>query len=312
ILLVVVLGSFGYYLPKVKEKPKPAEIICAKEGEKVNRNPLLGPTDKKCCEDLFEWRESRSYSICLKPTKEGIIIESPKENELIKSPLKIKGKAKSSWFFEGQFLVQIYDKENNLLGSSVVKAKEDWTGDKFVSFEGDLEFSIPESSSGKLVFLSANPSGLPENQQVFLVNIRFEKEKFTKVLLYYYNPAKDKDESGNIKCSKDGLVPIEREIPITQTPIKDTIELLLRGKENLTEKEISQGITTEYPLEGFSLKSVNLKENGTLILEFQDPKGKTTGGSCRAKILWIQIEETAKQFPNVKRVEFLPQELFQP
>ncbi len=43
------------------------ELGCAKEGEKVNRNPLLGPTDKKCCEGLVEVRVSRSYSICQKP-----------------------------------------------------------------------------------------------------------------------------------------------------------------------------------------------------------------------------------------------------
>ncbi|MGB9598670.1 MAG: hypothetical protein ACPLZH_02395, partial [Minisyncoccales bacterium] len=98
-----------------------------------------------------------------------------------------------------------------------------------------------------------------------------EKPKMRKVLLYYYNPEKDKDEKGNIKCSRDGLVPIEREIPITKTPIQDTINLLLKGKENLTEKEKSQGITTEYPLESFKLKSANLKPDGTLILEFEDP-----------------------------------------
>jgi spore germination protein GerM len=133
-----------------------------------------------------------------------------------------------------------------------------------------------------------------------------------KVLLYYYNPEKDKDENGNIKCSRDGLVAIEREIPVSQTPIKDTIELLLKGKENLTQKELTQGITTEFPLDGFKLKSVNLKSDGTLILEFEDPLSKTVGGACRVGILWFQIEATAKQFPQVKQVKFLPEELFQP
>ena len=28
--------------------------------------------------------------------------------------------------------------------------------------------------------------------------------------------------------------------------------------------------------------------------------------------LWYQIEETAKQFPDIKKVEFEPEELFQP
>ena len=38
---------------------------CAKEGEQVNRNPLLGPTNRKCCFGLTEIRVSKSYSICV-------------------------------------------------------------------------------------------------------------------------------------------------------------------------------------------------------------------------------------------------------
>jgi spore germination protein GerM len=108
------------------------------------------------------------------------------------------------------------------------------------------------------------------------------------------------------------LVSVERLIPVYQTPIKDTIELLLKGKENLTEEELAQGITTEFPLDDFRLKSVNLKSDGTLILEFEDPLNKTVGGACRVGILWFQVEATAKQFPQVKNVQFLPETLFQP
>ncbi len=39
---------------------------CAKEGERVNRNPLMGSTDKECCPGLVENRVSKSYSICEK------------------------------------------------------------------------------------------------------------------------------------------------------------------------------------------------------------------------------------------------------
>ncbi|PJB99639.1 MAG: hypothetical protein CO077_00650 [Candidatus Nealsonbacteria bacterium CG_4_9_14_0_8_um_filter_35_12] len=136
--------------------------------------------------------------------------------------------------------------------------------------------------------------------------------KLRKVLLYYYNPENDKDESGNTMCSRKGLVAIEREITLTKTPIQDTINLLLKGKENLTDFDRAQGITTEYPLEGFSLVETNFKEDGTLILKFNDPLNKTGGGSCRVGILWFQIEATAKQFSGVKKVQFLPEELFQP
>jgi len=295
-----------------KDCQKEAEVSCAKEGEKVNRNPLIGSTDQKCCQGLVEWRESKSYSVCLKPTKEGIIIDFPKENEKIKSPLKITGKAKGNWFFEAEFTVELYDQNDNFLGKTILTAKDNWMTENFVAFEGILEFSGPKTNFGKIRFLSSNPSGLSEHQKIFEMPVQFEVASLRKVLLYYYNSEKDKDEKGNIKCSREGLVPIEREIPLSQTPIKDTIELLLKGKENLTEKDILQGITTEFPLDGFKLKSANLKEDGTLILEFEDAQNKTTGGACRVGILWFQIEQTAKQFSQVKKVQFLPETLFQP
>lgn len=129
------------------------------------------------------------------------------------------------------------------------------------------------------------------------------------VKLYYYNPKLDQDETGNILCSHKGLVAVERKIPLSKTPIQDTIKLLITGQ--LTDTEKSQGITTEYPLEGFSLTETNLKPDGTLILKFEDLLNKTSGGSCRVGILWFQIEATAQQFPEVQKVRFLPEELFQ-
>ncbi len=139
-----------------------------------------------------------------------------------------------------------------------------------------------------------------------------EKPQAEKTIkLYYYNPELDRDESGNIACGRKGLSPVEKKIPITKTPIQDAINLLLKGKENLTQTDKTQGIITEYPLEGLVLKGASLKD-GVLTLEFDDPKNKTVGGSCRVGILWFQVEATAKQFPEVRQVRFLPEEIFQP
>ncbi|MBP9718551.1 GerMN domain-containing protein [Candidatus Gracilibacteria bacterium] len=131
----------------------------------------------------------------------------------------------------------------------------------------------------------------------------------TNVSLYYYNADKDKNAIGNIECSRNGLVAVQRSIPETATPIEDTINLLLKGE--LTPQEKAEGITTEYPLPGFRLLSTTL-ENGILTLQFSDPENKTGGGSCRVGILWFQIEATAQQLSGVIRVQFKPEELFQP
>jgi len=129
------------------------------------------------------------------------------------------------------------------------------------------------------------------------------------VKLYYYNPSLDVDEPGNILCSRQGLVPVEREV-VNEPVIENTIRLLFKGQ--LTETERTSGITTEYPLEGFSLEKANLSADGMLTLTFSDPSNKTVGGACRVGILWFQIEATAKQFSGVKSVRFWPEELFQP
>jgi len=241
--------------------------------------------------------------------EKDIIVFSPQSNQKIKSPLKIEGKARGTWFFEATFPVKLLDEEGKEVVISYVQTTDDWMTEDFVIFEGDLVFGIPKTKSGILRFLSANPSGLPEHQKVFEVPVQFEKVLTREVLLYYYNPENDRDETGNIKCSRDGLVALEREIPISQTPIQDTINLLLEGK--LTEEEKFQGITTEYPLGSLKLLGANL-EDGVLTLEFEDPLNKTSGGACRVGVLWFQIEATAKQFEEVEGVYFLPEELFQP
>ena len=294
IIILIILG--GIYLFTKREKG----VVCTQDV-------------KECPDGSFVSRVAPDCNFASCPgEKEGILVSLPKRNQKIKSPLKIEGEARGFWFFEAQFSVELYDVNENFLGRAILTAKDDWMTENFVFFEGELEFAQSATSLGTLRFLSDNPSGLPENQKIFEVPIQFEEISYRKVLLYYYNPELDRDETGNTKCSRDGLVPIERDIPITKTPIQDTINLLLKGKENLTETEIRQGITTEYPLEGFSLSEVNFKEDGTLILKFNDPLNKTVGGSCRVGILWFQIEATAKQFSEVKRVEFLPEELFQP
>ncbi|MGB9609112.1 MAG: GerMN domain-containing protein, partial [Minisyncoccia bacterium] len=207
---------------------------------------------------------------------------------------------------------ELYDQNNNLLGQTILRAKSDWMTENFIDFEGVMNFKKPETKYGKLMFLSANPSGIIEYQKVYFLPVEFENINYQKVLLYYYNPLKDKDENGNILCSEKGLISIQKEIPFSQTPIKDAIELLLNGVNNLTLKEKESGITTDFPLSQFKLKSLNLKADGTLILEFDDPLNQTSGGSCRSKILWLQIDQTAKQFNQVKKVEFRPEYLFQP
>lgn len=127
------------------------------------------------------------------------------------------------------------------------------------------------------------------------------------VELFYYNRDKDELISENVpSCDPkyDPFVSVSREIPLTTTPIKDTLELLLKGE--LTTAEKAAGFETEFPLDGFSVKSVVLKD-GVLTVEFNDQFSKSNGGSCRTFNLQMQIEKTLKQFSEVTEIKYVPE-----
>ncbi len=238
----------------------------------------------------------------------NIHLFSPEPNTMISSPFHITGEARGSWYFEASFPIKLIDAHGNELVRTHAQAQRDWMTDAFVPFTGDLLFTQPTTASGTLILEKDNPSGLPEHSAEVRIPVRFNPQQ-TTVRLYYYNPKNDVDSSGAIRCSPQGLMAVTREIPKTMTPIQDAIRELLKGA--LTPEELAQGITTEYPLPGLNLKGAALKD-GSLTLEFDDPRNTTSGGSCRIGILWSQIEATAKQFTEVKQVAFKPDTLFQP
>ena len=106
-------------------------------------------------------------------TSNNVIIDSPKENSVISSPLKITGKAKGSWFFEASFPVQVLDENGKVLGESYAQAQGDWMTADFVPFESLINFSKPSTDTGLLVFKKDNPSGLPENDSEYLLPVKF-------------------------------------------------------------------------------------------------------------------------------------------
>lgn len=109
-------------------------------------------------------------------------------------------------------------------------------------------------------------------------------------------------------CLRESVLPVEREIPLSKTPIRDTMELLLKGQ--ITDKEKQEGFS---PVSNrLKLTDVNLKENGNLILEFEVLSGYSMGGSCLNGLIGAEIIKTAQQFFEVKTIEILPYYLLQP
>lgn len=102
-----------------------------------------------------------------------IKVESPLSGEKITSPLRVTGKARGSWFFEGIFAGVLLDGNRKTVGVGIMKAEGDWMTENFVKFSGEIPYSGQGTENGILLLRSDNPSGQPANQKEIKIPIKF-------------------------------------------------------------------------------------------------------------------------------------------
>ncbi len=216
-------------------------------------------------------------------------------NQIVDSPLVIKGEARGFWYFEGSFPVKIFDENNNLLGVAPTQAQGDWMTESFVPFEVSLAFSTSTTKKGTLVLEKDNPSGLPENADEFRIPVVFrdlaaQGEKIV-VKAFFNNSNLDPESS----CNK--VFPVERAVDKTQAVAMAALDELLKG---VSEEEKSQGYFTSINA-GVKINKLVI-ENGTAEVDFDEQLEFQAGGSCRVSAIRSQIIQTLKQFPTIENV----------
>lgn len=104
-----------------------------------------------------------------------VILDTPKENEKISSPLTVSGKARGNWFFEANLPLVLTNWDGLIIAEGYATAQEDWMTEDFVPFEGVIEFAKPEyGERGFLIVKKDNPSGLPEHDDAVEIMVFFE------------------------------------------------------------------------------------------------------------------------------------------
>lgn len=149
VLLLIILG-IGYVVKFARENYKNIEPIPI---ETVDNTPET-PVDTHA--DL-------------------IVVDFPKPNDKITSPLTITGKARGYWYFEASFPVELYDANNVLvpLTPGYIMATGDWMTTDFVPFSATLTFTPPATPTGTLVLKKDNPSGDPAKDDSISIPVKF-------------------------------------------------------------------------------------------------------------------------------------------
>lgn len=106
-----------------------------------------------------------------------IRVDVPQSGSSVKSPLKISGSARGSWFFEGSFPVKLL-LNSQVIATGIATAQGEWMTEDFVPFTATLSWKIESSENlgaadifGTLVLQKDNPSGLPENDDELRVPV---------------------------------------------------------------------------------------------------------------------------------------------
>jgi hypothetical protein len=137
----------------------------------VSKEPVV--EEKEEDEVVSEEKES-VVNITEDEEEKDIKVESPQPDQVISSPLIIKGEAIGTWFFEADFPVILEDGDGNIIVEHYAQALSDWMTEDFVPFEAVIEFEKPSTETGSLILEKNNPSGLPENEDSIMIPVRFE------------------------------------------------------------------------------------------------------------------------------------------
>ena len=180
VLSIILIGLVGYFWSEINKTGNLGNTIARK-------NKLAACTEEaKICPDgstVGRTQPNCDFAPC--PDVVGIankiIISSPKSNDLVTSPISIKGKAVGTWFFEGDFPIEIYDSNNKKIGSAAGKfipqSEDDtWMTEDMVNFEGELKFNQPQTETGYILFKKDNPSDLPTMEEAFKLPVKFLQE----------------------------------------------------------------------------------------------------------------------------------------
>lgn len=110
-------------------------------------------------------------------THDLITVTSPVVAEAVDSPLEVSGQARGYWFFEASAPVVVKNVDGLVVGEGYIEAQGNWMTEEFVSFAGEITYQQEpetESAASTILFMKANPSGLPENDDSFAVSVQLE------------------------------------------------------------------------------------------------------------------------------------------
>jgi hypothetical protein len=162
LVIFLVLGAMGSLLVGVKHKPTPPPPVPETSTIPLPQTTEITPPPST----LGTTTDAESLMIT---------VSAPLPNTKVTSPLQVTGSARGMWYFEASFPIRLVDAKGNIILQTHAQAQGEWMTENFVPFTSTLTWSSTSTTatSGVLIFMRDNPSGLPENDAEVRIPITF-------------------------------------------------------------------------------------------------------------------------------------------
>lgn len=175
IAIIILIAGFGVAWKFTKKAP-PLLIANFEECVKAS-NPIMESYPRQCRHRDQTFTEDIGNEL---DKTDHIRLDSPRPNQVVKSPLIVAGEARGDWFFEASFPVVLTNWDGLIIAQGIAQAKGDWMTSEFVPFETIITFTVDKnaySKKGSLILRADNPSGLPEHDDALEIPVVFAEVK---------------------------------------------------------------------------------------------------------------------------------------
>lgn len=163
VMALLLTGCASSATPSDSAREKPSAPPQTGSAAKADTPPATAPA-----------KQAAPASACKSSHADGhIVVTHPRPDERVTSPLSVRGRARGTWFFEGDFPLALSDGAGTHLADGIGKAAGEWMTEAFVPFQGTVTFTSPGSGTGHLVLHKDNPSDDRSGDAQLCIPVRF-------------------------------------------------------------------------------------------------------------------------------------------
>ncbi|WP_084397765.1 Gmad2 immunoglobulin-like domain-containing protein [Henriciella aquimarina] len=92
-------------------------------------------------------------------------IDTPDAGAEVTSPIHLSGKVPGTWYFEGQFEVDLVTKDGTVLTEHYAEADGSWMTEEPVRFTAEIAYTVDTETPAMLVLREEDPSGRSDRRE---------------------------------------------------------------------------------------------------------------------------------------------------